>query len=238
MRFPFINSKRNDQLSPEAEAQILRNILARSGKDLNTISLDALRSYSNYRMERYTLARVLITLILILFLLLPLLFFRPRLIVQERTDVLANRRAYNITVESLIPIRQITAVQNERTVPVYEAAGTQYIILPNENGDITVSVTLKNGQRAFAEISVSGIDHEPPVVIETKEVGKQLYIYLSDDSDIDPGTIDIITAAGVPANILRYISADKCIVIDMPSESMKLTVSDIFGNTLTINLNQ
>ena len=62
------------QLDLEIASQILEQVFEANDMELNSISLEALASYSNYRKERFTLQRTILVIIMALFILLPLLF--------------------------------------------------------------------------------------------------------------------------------------------------------------------
>jgi len=80
-RLPFT---RHVAQLPQATAEhILSNVLAACGRTPNSVPLEALTSYSNYRKERYALQRSLILLVLVLFLLLPLLFIAASISVTQ-----------------------------------------------------------------------------------------------------------------------------------------------------------
>lgn len=227
----------NAQLTPEVQEQILQNILKRCGRDGNTIPLEALNSYAEYRQERFVLLRVLTALMLALFLMLPALFLWPELDIAVRTDTAPNRRAYNLTVNCSVPIGTVTAVLNDKTVPVYEAAGTQYLVMPAENGLMNIEVVLKNGQRAQASIEVTGIDTKAPDAVRTEFDDTYMYIYLQDPSGID---VHDIRVTDMRENVLsnwRYDHAQECIVLDYPDTDMLLAIPDIYGNTLTMQIN-
>ena len=62
------------QLDLEIASQILEQVFEANDMELNSISLEALASYSNYRKERFTLQRTILVIIMALFILLPRLF--------------------------------------------------------------------------------------------------------------------------------------------------------------------
>ena len=65
------------QLDIEAAGRILAQAFEANQMELNTIPLEVLASYSNYRRERFTLQRTILVIIMTLFLLLPFLFVPP-----------------------------------------------------------------------------------------------------------------------------------------------------------------
>lgn len=224
-------------LPPEVAREILAKVFTNNDRPSNTISFEDLSSYSEYRSDRYLLLRVFITIMLIFFILIPLLFFPPTLVLQMRTDTAPNKRAYNATVSSVIPIKSITAVMNGRTIPVHEVAGKEYLILPTDNGNMQVTVTLKNGQISSEQIAVEGIDTEAPKLIDITFDDDYMHVYLTDPAGIDPLSITLTASDGSPRQFSELIEADSCITIPYPREDLKLSVADRFGNTLDIDIN-
>ena len=62
------------QLDLDDASKILENIFAANQVEPNTIPLDVLTAYSNYRKERFSLQRTVLVVVMVLFLLLPFLF--------------------------------------------------------------------------------------------------------------------------------------------------------------------
>ena len=76
--------KKEDKVKPITQAtasQMLANVFDACGAEPNTVPLEVLESYSNYRRERYALQRSVLAILLALFLLMPILFLTPEVVV-------------------------------------------------------------------------------------------------------------------------------------------------------------
>ena len=141
----------------------------------NTVPLSVLKSYSNYRRERFLLQKVLLVIILLFFCMVPLLFIAPNMQLNLKDHGTNGKPAYELVVDTFIPVSRITANIGGSNIPVYEVAEKTYSIEPTLNGTMTVTVTLKNRQFASITCEVSGVDTTSPVVLSDKQVGDQIY---------------------------------------------------------------
>lgn len=232
-----LNNHHRRSIEPEVLEQILRNVFERTGRQPNTIPLNDLTAYSGYRRERFTLIRVGIAVLLLVFLLLPFLFFVGKIEVRERKDTLPNRKAFNITVDSIIPIERLTAEMNGKTLPLYEAAGKEYLLVPSVNGHADIELLLKNGQKTNMEIEVTGIDVKGPEAVRFEYDESSMYITLDDSSTIDYAKTKLTDADGNEYPILRCEEEKKRIAISYPEQTMDLYLYDIWGNETRIVLN-
>ena len=78
MKLSLPSKKHPCTLSEATAQQILSGVFAACRREPNSVPLEALTAYSNYRKERYALQRTIVVLMLILFLLVPLLFMAAR----------------------------------------------------------------------------------------------------------------------------------------------------------------
>lgn len=170
---------KDPELDEKAASQMLGNIFDACEVEPNSVPLAVLTSYSNYRKERFLLQKILLVVILLFFCLAPLLFIPPDIQLSLKEDVSPNQPAYELYVDSFIPVSRITATINGLNVAVYETADRTYSIEPTVNGTMTVTVTLKNRQYASTVCEVTDADTKSPMFISDKMSGGQIYIYLS-----------------------------------------------------------
>ena len=78
------HSKKDMQLDPQVASQMLSNIFDACDIEQNSVPLEVLTSYSNYRKERYTFQKFTIAIIMILFFLLPILFEAPKFTLEQK----------------------------------------------------------------------------------------------------------------------------------------------------------
>lgn len=236
----FINKfkkPKGPELDEKTASQMLGNIFDACEVEPNSVPLTVLTSYSNYRRERFLLQRILLVVILLFFCLTPLLFIPPDIQLSLREDSSANKPAYELYVNTFIPISRITATIDGRNVSVYETADRTYSIEPTVNGTMTVTVTLKNKQYASTICEVTGVDTDSPVVVSDKMSGDQIYIYLSDPgSGIDYENITAVDMDGKDVAFASYDEDGDYVVFDYPETSLNVYIPDNAGNTLHLIL--
>lgn len=239
MYFSFFHKFHQPKLDEQTSSQMLENIFDACNVAHNSIPLSVLTSYSNYRRERFFLQRFLLLLIILLFCSMPLLFVLPKMqLAPSNSAAFPDKKVYELTVESILPVTQVTANVNGKRIPVYETAKKTYSIEAPMNGTLTVTATLPNRQSASTSCEITGIDTQLPVVRSSKIIHGQLWVYLSDEgSGID---YDHITAAdlnGTPVTLsFSKRPAENCIVFDYPATSLNLCIPDRAGNVLQLLL--
>ena len=71
MIFPFMKKSRIPELNQDLASQMLRNVFEACQAEPNSVPLEVLISYSNYRKERFAFQKYVLRAILVLFCLLP-----------------------------------------------------------------------------------------------------------------------------------------------------------------------
>ena len=172
-----------------------------------------------------------------LFLLLPLLFIAPKLSVTPREDAAAGHPVYDLTVSTKVPIRQVRASIDGRTVPVTEAGDRVYRVQPERNGELTLTATLVNRQTAVETVTVSGADNQPPTLVSTENGIGVLILTLSDDlSGVDYGGVTVTAPDGTVSGP-ESVDPDKGkVVVPYPETYVDVSVSDNAGNARTLRL--
>jgi len=235
MKRPFA---KQTPLLPQATAeQILANVLAACRRVPNSVPLEALTSYSNYRKERYTLQRSLILLMLVLFLLLPLLFIAASISVTQVNTDSSENPVYAISVDTLIPIRQIEARLSGQTVPLYEVSPGSYTAVPRDNGDMQISATLINRQETSTSVRIERVDTDAPVLLST-EVGVDCIRFFLEDagSGVDYASISITDDESRVHALLGFDAEEGCITLPYPTRTLHVSIPDLRGNVLRVDL--
>lgn len=228
--------KRRKTLSPQIREQMLRNVFEACGSDPSTVALDTLVSYSSYRKERFTALRILLVVVLLLFVLLPLLFFRGSIRVFEPST--ADQGAHwQLQVSSPVPVLTVRARIGDRSVPVTSQEDDVFLLLPDTNGEMQIDVTLVNRQILSARAEVSDVDTERPTLVRTESAGDMLILYIMDEgSGIDYASVKVFDP---DSRVPLAFSADPergTITIAYPEAETELAVSDLNGNILSILL--
>ena len=231
-------SKRNQpQLDIEEASKILENIFSASQVEPNSIPLDILTAYSNYRRERFSLQRTILVVIMILFLLLPFLFIAPVFSIESTSPEDAPNPSYQINLDTFMPVQRVTANIDGHNIPVYETASHIYSIEPSMNGRMTVSITLINHQTITHSIKVKNVDTEAPLVVSNSVDRENIYLYLSDTgAGIDYKNIRAVGLSGQEFYPVSYDVASGCVAFAYPPESLNVYVPDHAGNTLQLIL--
>ena len=97
------------QLDLEIASQILEQVFEANDMELNSISLEALASYSNYRKERFTLQRTILVIVMALFILLPLLFIPASFTINDPSSQHGFNPVYRMEVDSFMLVERVTA---------------------------------------------------------------------------------------------------------------------------------
>jgi len=235
MRLPFT---RHVAQLPQATAEhILSNVLAACGRTPNSVPLEALTSYSNYRKERYALQRSLILLVLVLFLLLPLLFIAASISVTQVNPDSGENPVYAISVDTQVPIRQIEAHLAGQTVPLYEVSPGSYTAIPRGNGVMQISATLVNRQETTASVQIERVDTAAPTLLSTEVGADSIRFFLEDaGSGVDYGRISITDDEGQPRALLGFDEEEGSITLPYPACTLHVSIPDLRGNVLRVDL--
>lgn len=229
-------SKKASALSMQTAEQMLENIFLSCKQAAHTVPLKTLMDYSNYRKERFSLQRTVILVILCLFALLPLLFLSTHITVTPTENGENQNPIFQVQLSSGIPVRQMTAQIDGMTQPVYEAEDGSYTVVPGQNGDMTVSVTLVNMQKAQQTLPVSGVDYVKPTLVTTQRVNNSLLLYFEDaDSGINGMGISVTNQNG-DSLPYQFNSATGRLSILYSDETLNVDVPDHRGNVLELLL--
>jgi len=237
MKLSLFNHKNAEALNASTAEQMLANVFAACGQEPNSVPLEALSSYSNYRKERYAIQRTVIIVVLALFLLLPVLFMPAQLSVEHTNPGTNENPVYRVAVSSRIPIRLIEAEISGRNTPLYAASDNEYTLHPRSNGEMQVCVTLANRQKTTVSLNVDDVDVQAPELISTAVEGDYVCFYLSDEgSGIDYESITVTHQDGWVSGAVRYDVWTGGVYFAYPDYPVKVMIPDMRGNALQVNL--
>lgn len=224
------------QLDFDTASKILEQAFEANQMDNNSIPLEVLASYSNYRRDRFTLQRTILVIVMALFLLLPLLFVPSSFTVVEDETLDRNfNPVYRLDVDSFMLVERVNATIDGYNIPVYEVDSHVYSIEPSRNGQMEVTVTLVNRQTKTQYVDVTTVDREVPVATSCTKEGNLIYLYLSDaESGIDFSAIKAIDLNGVEAEPVSVDEAAGCVVFSDEADTLNVYVSDLAGNRLQL----
>ena len=234
----FFHKSNTPVLDDKVAGQMLENILEACHMDSNTVPLEVLSSYSNYRKERYALQKTFLVAVMLLFCMLPLLFLAPDFTVTELTAS-ASEPVYELRVDGLFPpVSRVTASIDGTPVPVYETDARVYSLEPTRNGTMTITVEFPNRQYRTQTLEVTGIDRTAPVLLSSESRDGLLYLY-PDDGDgigVDYEQIFALTGDGTRVLPVSWDETAGSVVFSYPDEALNIFIPDRAGNTLQLVL--
>lgn len=223
--------------SPQVANQMLDNVFSSCGQEPNTVSLEVLVSYSNYRKERFIMQRGLIAAVLTLFLLLPILFITAAMIITVRNPEQPYNPEYEVKVEGRMPISSLNALIDGRPVTVTETGDREYLLQPTRNGIMIVTVTLINRQMTSEEVVVSTVDMTQPYLTGTEYDDAFFYLFVEDrESGVDYGFVRGVYEDGSLCDGILCDTDSGKITIPYPKKVLSLIIPDRGGNELKISL--
>ena len=219
-------------LDPAVADQMLSNIFDVCDYEGNTVPLTVLSSYKNYRKERNYLQRGIVTVILCLLLLMPILFVTPDVSV-EHMGTYQDRPAIWVGYHSLLPVKDVCAFSGEHRIPVQETQKGSFLIFPDRNGELSVEITLINGQTGRASIAVTDADLTPPKLLRSELKQDKLTIYFYDDSGkLNYEACHGKTLQGKTIWPLSYDEENMSVTFRYSLETLNIFVEDLQGNVL------
>ena len=229
-------NNKNDipDLNMDRANEMLSQILEECNIEPNTISLEELVEYGNYRKEKYIFQRIGVVVIILLFAILPFFFISPGFTLEQDTE---DPNVYKIEISSVIPTAYVTASIDGHFVPVSQTGDNVYTIEPVCNGEMTISVGSKNGQSRSENVMVTTVDNLAPTVSSSSYEGENFVIFVEDDMcGVDYDGIYMETSAGSVILPVSYDAETGEVDFVYPSESVNLYIPDMQGNTLHVLL--
>lgn len=229
------HNQKNMQLDPKAASQMLSNIFDACDFEQNSVPLEVLTSYSNYRKERYLAQKFILVTVMILFFLLPILFAAPNFSLTQKEGEIPGSPYVELVTTHLIPTDKIEASMGGTKMPVYETANGTYQVIPTKNGQLDVTLTLINKQYLTNSIQVSNVDTESPILISDEIENGQLVIYFEENSGLlDYENIHAQTADKTVIKPIAYNESNLSVTFEYPTKPLNIFVSDMSNNTLQI----
>ena len=234
-KFSHIFRKEEPKLDPAIANQMLSNILESGDYSQNTIPLEVLTSYSNYRKERHLLQKFLLVVALICFFLLPIFFVAPNYDLIQKEGDSPGKPTVAFMVKNWIPTDTITAYLDDTQIPVYETQEGTYYVVPDKNGTLTVTVKLLNGQYSTRTLKLTNVDTEIPVLARSERADDYLVIYFTDNS----GTLDFegiyaVSPGGETSYPVSYDAKSMSVTFEYPAENLNYFIPDPSGNILQL----
>ncbi len=229
-----INDNSIPELSIEDMTRILDNVFEACQIEPVQVPLESVVSYTKYRMERFSIQKTIALIAFVLFLLVPALFIAPRFSVAG-IDSPNGAETVQIRLDNLAPVRSITAVIDDVSMPVNDKGSHIYTVQPAKNGTMYITVTLFNGQQNTQEYTVLEADDTAPVLTDYSADGSTLTLIVDDGDGLGINFEGVCaeTADGSlePAS---YDSDTGKIVFDLPGGDITVIIPDMAGNVLRL----
>ena len=238
MFFRKIKEKNQPALDDKTAELMLNNVFYACNKEPSSVPLSVLMSYSNYRKERFVLQKVLIIIIFVLFCLLPLLFIPAKFTVKNVSPDTTHDPIYEVHVTNpVIPVDRVTASIGGHYIPVYETESHVYQIEPEANGEMVITVVLKNKQTNTYTVTVSDVDTKAPELISHKQSGDNIALFVEDaDSGIEYDEVYALNTSGERILPVSYNEETGEIDFEYPNEALNIYIPDQASNVLHLIL--
>lgn len=228
---------RSAKLDKLEAAKILENIFEECEKEPNSVPMEELESYSNYRKESFQIQMIILIGALICFIFLPLMFVSPNFDVTFNTSGERGLPVYEIDISTALPVKKVVAKMNGYRLPVYEVDGHKFTIEPTSNGEVDLTVELINGQWKSRKLAVLEVDSESPRLVDIKKMPDSCSIYVEDDiSGIDFESIYAVTKSGKTIYPSDYYRKLGCVVFSTNIDGATVYILDNFKNMLQLKI--
>lgn len=232
-----INDNNIPELSIEEMTQILNRVFEACQIEPVRVPLESVVSYTKYRMERFSIQKTVALIAFVLFLLVPALFIAPRFSVAG-IDSPNGAETVQIQLDNFAPVRSITAVIDDVSMPVHDEGSHIYTVQPAKNGTMYITVTLFNGQQNTQEYNVVGADNTAPVLTDYSVQDGILTLVVDDGSGLGINFEGAYaeTANGGSLEPVSYDSDTGEIVFELPEGDIIVIIPDTAGNVLRLTI--
>lgn len=230
-------------LNPSDKEPMLEEILLSSGIKTPLLPFSLLKRNARVKHPHLGFGKFLLSISLIILLLFPLSLIAPKLSIQKEVTTLSGksgsrRPVYTLRVDPvLLPPKKVNATLNGSEILVRKLEDGSFSLLPDENGQLTLSATLWNNQKRHIDVTVTGVDLTAPELLSYAVKENKVHLYLKDEGS----GIDYASIYGELKNgrTLRPVSSFKDrgeVVFDAPSGEMTIYASDFNHNRLKVKI--
>lgn len=217
-------------LDIQTASQLLNNVFSACDMKPNSIPIEVLESWGNYRKPPFDGLKKAAFAIVLILVLLPLMFFKPT-IIAERTDVNSTANAvYSIEIKTLLPVSSVSASLDGSPVALKAESSKKYTAELTENGTFEIATVAFNGQIVKREYTVAHIDNEKPEFVDSYSKDGYVYILVRDTYS----GIDYENISGLEPE--EYDETTGLITFRIPSDTVTLTIPDKAGNEISLLL--
>lgn len=174
-------------------------------------------------------------------IILMLVISSPSLEVSEPDSTNYNTASVQVRVESLLPLKSLTAVMGGQEVPL-EKSGDTYKAVVEENGVLEITAVSMNKMTRVEHVQINLLDETAPVVDESSVnigVGYLEFLVSDTQSGVDYDSIFGTDGQGNELKPTEINKANGKITFSMATNSLIVFVKDLSGNetsaTFSIN---
>ena len=236
---PASENTASEKLNPVKASQILEQVFAEVDAEPNTVPVEALTAYQNYRRPGM-LRRIAAAAAAILLLAVILLLAWPPSYTVTSDGGPTGMPVYTIRVSGPLPVRSVTASLDGQALLPAEAGKNTWEVSPDHNGALQVKVTLFNYRDREKTVQVTDVDLEAPELLDGEETPDGFILTVRDTGcGLDPqGTYALGLSGSVyfPDGFEDTGSGAAQISFVWPGEEMDIYVSDKAGNELRLSV--
>ena len=231
-----IYGHRAPRMSLEIAGQLLEYLFYEIGMTPNTLPLDTLADFHEYRMNLLRIQRLALAVVVFFLCLAPLWFIAPSFDVAERTN--HGVVSYDLTVKSFFNIKSVTAQVGDQFFPVTQSDSHTYTVKPTMNGDMDLRVTYFNSMTSEQRITVTKVDRDAPVVLESHmNEGTVTLIVQDNNTGVDYNAIALTSFSGEQLTFSHaVVDGQETVSFTYPGESVDIVIPDMAGNRLHLLL--
>mgnify|MGYP005759851183 CR=1 FL=1 len=244
MNFPpdRIDTNSMEHFTPEQEDILLHAILSDLHIEKSLPPVPAFPSYRSVVRRRYIIRKCCIAacVALLLFMLMPgTVVPAPISEVSAAPAADSSSARVEFSVNSAVPVREVSAQMNDHTIQVEETSYQNYAVDVQENGYLLLEVYSISGMYSSQGIEIDGIDDQAPVVISHYQSGDTIVITFTDNNGVGidyPSITCYSSDTGISSAPLYYDEKTGQVTFSLPDSSEVISIPDKNGNTLTLML--
>ena len=161
--------------------KVLADVFDEIDAQPNTIPVEALAGYQDFKRKRFIPQQILLIFIIVLWLLVPLFFIPPKYEIQQVSMNDQNLPVYTVKVDSFLPVRQVEAALNGEPIQVYAKDSKTYAVEPSQNGRMEIKATGINRQITTRSVDVTEVDDMGPKLISSEIDNEHIYLQMAEN---------------------------------------------------------
>ena len=231
MFFDKFNKTSVPELDSALADKILANVLDSCGYQPNTVPLEQLSAAAAFNAKPALANKIAPLAIAATAVTTPLAIDAPEFTITQIAEN-TYMPVYEIDVDAVLPIESVRVTLNGKEVSSISPEAKTFNLTPDENGTMSITVTLVNGRSTTHTLELTEVDYIAPTAIVNTDVTDQLIICARDSlSGINYDAIsgvDFDTGAAIAP--LSCNPADGTIIFPYSKNTFKITIPDNAGN--------